>query len=138
MSAIKSLSSDFVKVDDAKKVLIDEIVTMVATSGLASLAWNRAALEEKGAKVRDVPPLQFLAYIFSTPELKAHMPAIADTYLKWSNFIYEIGISLGEERKSGIALPQIKSFAELLGADAAVLQRHLEADDIDGFIKSLL
>ncbi|MBI5274792.1 MAG: hypothetical protein HY860_07065 [Chlamydiales bacterium] len=120
------------------KANIYEIIHTMGTNGLFSLLKKKGHLQSLGKKINHVGPLQLLAYVFTEPTLKHDMKAVYSNNFKWSNFIDGLSKTLKRDWRTGIIKPQLSGFAQLVGKDPAVLEKHLERSEIDAFVKELL
>ena len=76
-----------VKVSENEGKAIAEIVTTLGTTSLVGLGFKKGHLKSLGAGLKGIGTLHFLGYIFSNPELRAHMKTIRKSSLKWDGFL---------------------------------------------------
>jgi len=127
----------YLQVTEDQKEAIYVIIKTMGTKGLFGLLKQKSKLQRLGETINNVPPLQFLAVIFSNPELKSYMPKIADSSFKWGNLIGGVKKTLNKEWSEGIAQEQIPAFATFLGLDPEPMRERLDRGDVDSFVKSL-
>ena len=126
-----------INASDKDKRIINKIISEMGSKSLFSLLKKRGEMLRLGDQIRHVPPMDFLAVIFTQPDLKHHMSTIKKSYLKWSNIVDEVGNNMNKESKLPGFEEKVKAFARLVGADSSVLLRKAEEKDWSGFVSSL-
>lgn len=100
-------------------------------------------MNRKGAMLKqEVPTLQFLAFIFTHPELTRLMKKMKkQTIVKkihWSRMSSGIRGGLQDQYDNGTLMVQLEGFAQFVGADFQKLQRASQQKNWDEFIAILM
>jgi hypothetical protein len=124
---------------DQEKNVIGHIITEMGTKSLFSLLKKRTEMLKLGDQIRNVPPLDFLGYIFSNPELKKHMYSIKKSHFKWKNIVDEIGNNMNIEMRNHEQFrTKVEAFSRLLHVDSNTLIMKAHEKDWAGFISVLM
>jgi len=98
---------------------IEEIISTMANTSTLGLAFKSKHLRRLGDEVdKKVPPLEFLAYIFSHPQLAEYMARIQTSGFKYNGFVEGLQGNLMKLHKQGCLEEQGKEFAKYLNLDA--------------------
>ena len=95
-------------------------------------------MNKMGDQIRHVPPMDFLAVIFSQEDLKHQMHSIKKSMFKWNSIVDNIAENMKKERKSPDFEDKVRNFATFLGVDAEALLHKVHHNDWAGFISQLL
>ncbi len=126
-----------ISASERDKKIINKIISDMGSKSLLSLLKKRGEMLRLGDEIRHVPPMDFLAVIFTQPELRHHMATIKKSYLKWANIVDEVGSNMNKESKLPGFEDKIKAFAKFLGADSSVLLKKAHEKDWSGFVSAL-
>lgn len=138
LTLVSSVHSSFkINATDREKKIIKEIITELGSRSLISLLAKKSDMDKLGDQIRNVPPLEFLAVIFSQKDLRDYMKTIRKSHFKWSNFIDEISTNMGREKKLPNYEDKIRSFADYMKVDEQELVRKAEEKDWSGFVNCL-
>jgi hypothetical protein len=124
-------------VGEVEKRLIYEIITTMANKNPIQLVFDKKNLDKKGKKIRHVPPIPFLYYIFSTPILKKSMREIKKDYFKWNAFIHGLSKKMKQEAKNETLNPYIEPFCQQLDLEMEKVSHYIEKHDWEGLVLSL-
>lgn len=113
------------------------IITEMGEKDLYSLFKKRKEMNKMGDQIRHVPPMDFLAVIFSQNDLKNHMHSIKKSMFKWNNIVDNIGENMKKEKKHADFDQKVRAFANYLGVDGEVLIHKAHHNDWSGFITHL-
>lgn len=115
----KSSPGDFTyNVSRADGAKITEIVQTVAHTSTVALAFKSGHLHNLGHSVdKTVASFEFLAYIFSHPELADDMALIQKSSMKYNNFVEGLYKGLVGDYNRGIFYARARGFAHFLGLD---------------------
>jgi hypothetical protein len=126
-----------ISASEKERRIIRQIISDMGSKSLFALLRKRSEMMKLGDQIRDVPPMEFLAVIFSQNDLKQHMGSIRKSHFKWKNIVDEIGENMAKERKKPDFEERVRAFAESMGADGDLLVRKAEEKDWSGFISAL-
>lgn len=104
-----------------EKEIIFTIIHEMGHRSLFSLLKEMSRLHRLGDQIRHVPPLDFLAAIFSHRESVQAMKEIKKSYFKWQNFIDGIADGMKKESCQELDEEKIKAFARLLSKNEKAL-----------------
>lgn len=115
------------KVSTADQKIIYEIVSTVGNTPAPLLLFKKNHLESLGKKIGNVPPLQFFAFVFSTPQLTQDMVKIRSSSTKYKAFISGFKPSLSEEFEKGCLIRESEGFANYLSLNPIEVKAVIEA-----------
>ena len=104
-----------------EKEIIFTIIHEMGHRSLFSLLKEMSRLHRLGDQIRHVPPLDFLAAIFSHRESVQAMKEIKKSYFKWQNFIDGVADGMKKESSQEVDEEKIKAFARLLSKNEKAL-----------------
>jgi len=128
----------FSKVDPNQKEVISEIIITMGSYSLIALGLKKSHLTHLGKKLHDVPPLQFLGWIFSNPSLRKHMRSIRKSSFKWHGFLKGLKPGLEALYHSKTRKEELLRFAHFLSVPAAPLIEKADKQDWQGFVEFLI
>jgi hypothetical protein len=123
---------------EREKQIIHHIISEMGSKSLFALLRKRSEMLKCGDQIRNVPPMDFLGYIFSQPDLKKHMHSIKKSHFKWQNILDEVGANMSKESKHQTFQDKVESFSRFLQVDSNVLKQKAERKDWSGFVNSLM
>ncbi len=95
---------------------IEEIIYTVSHKGSFGLFLKEGHLHSLGRSLdKTVPPLTFLAYIFSRPSMVVDMGRIQVNSMKYNHFVEGLRQNLVSEYQKGCLFEQAKAFSRYLG-----------------------
>ncbi len=106
---------------DQKKIY--EMITIIGSTSTGMLLFKKGRLDELRGELNHVPPLQFFAYIFSTPPLVKQMEKIQGNSMKYKPFVSGSKPGLYKEYQSGSLNQQIEGFAQYISVDPQGLKK---------------
>ena len=121
-----------------EKEIIHHIISEMGSKSLFTLLRKRSEMLKCGDQIRNVPPMDFLGYIFSQPDLRKQMHSIKKSHFKWKNIVDEIGTNMSKESKHESFHDKIESFSRFLQIDPQVLLQKAEKKDWSGFVSALM
>ena len=98
--------------------IICEIVSTVGSTSTGLLLFKKSHLEELGKKTNHIPPLQFLAYVFSKPDLVRQMEKIRSSGTKYKHFIAGFKAGLYHQYQVECLGTQVEGFANYLSLNS--------------------
>lgn len=124
---------------EQQKAYIEELITAMGEQTWFSLFKNRNHLEAIGSHINSVHPLKFLGTIFSNPNLKTHMLAIFDDFLKKGQLM-DNGLipNLNREADKGTLSKYLNAFAEEVKIPVDALQPYVQSRDWDEMVRFLI
>lgn len=123
---------------DAQKKDITYITNTLANGQLLKIKSEESSLKSAGDRILNVHPLQMLAYVFTTEELKVSMRNMQGKSFVWKEFIKGVSDSLTQENAKGNLLPFIPDFANRLNIDPNVLQSSIQSGKWEKFVDALI
>ena len=128
----------FIQATEKQKKIIGEIISEMGNKGLVSLLKKKSEMDRLGKQIEDVPPMDFMAVIFTQNNLKNHMHSIRKNYFKWSSLIDGFANNMNKERKYPDFKEKVISFAEFVGVDSNILLDRAHLKDWEGFVNILI
>ncbi|MCH9612117.1 MAG: hypothetical protein S4CHLAM102_06000 [Chlamydiia bacterium] len=118
------------------------IIHSMGNDSTLTLAFKSGRLNKAGKEIDHVPTLQFLAYIFTTPDLIQSMVKIERSSL-WSDLMGSkkkkgVAAGLQKQKDNGELEKQLKGFSEFTHGDYKTLEAMAQKNDWDGFVRSLI
>lgn len=105
-----------VDAEDGKK--IREIISTMANTSTFGLLFKKSHLKKLGNAVdKHVPPFEFLAYIFSDPDLAKSMARIQKSSFKYNGFLEGLQKNLMIVEGNGCMSIKADGFSKFLGLD---------------------
>jgi hypothetical protein len=95
------------------------IITTISGKSKFSLLFQQSALNRAGNRTTQVHPLNYLAFIFTDPELKPASQRIERVV--WKRFSESMGENLAKEAERQNVFEFISDFAEKIGVDKSQL-----------------
>ncbi len=123
---------------DAEKKVAFELIKTMGEYNVISLWLRERHMHRLGRMVEHVPPIYFLAYVFSDPILKNSMRRIRDNYFKWSHFIGGLSPKMDEMARSGALYVELPHFADFLRINYDNLYERCRQHDWEEFVKQLM
>jgi hypothetical protein len=117
---------------------ITYIITQMGTKKPAQLLFSAGKMNSAGDRIREVPTLQFLAVIFSNPQLKAYMKSIRHKKMFWDRMSEGVVNGLAAQNKKGILESELPGFCEFLSLDYAKMKGFVDRQDWLGFLCALI
>lgn len=106
------------KIDKKSAQNITEIVTTLGDTSTLGLALKKSHLQNLGDEVdQKVPSFEFLAYIFSHPELANQMAKVRTSSFKYNSFVAGLSPNMMKESKGPCFEKKVKEFANYLKVD---------------------
>ncbi len=130
--------SQFVHMTYHDKEHVAELISTLASNHVGKLLFKRKHMNRLGDSVRHVPPIEFLGYIFSRPDLRNNMNEIRQSYFKWSNFIDGLAENIERELYSGRLMSELEEFALLVDRDVRELENAAQERNWNRFVQILL
>ncbi len=125
-----------VEVSSDKMINIRFIITTLAESNTATIAWQMSALNQAGKQIKDVPPLELIKIILQDPDLKAKVLQIRDKPLVWSQFQQNIQTALAAEYAANrLNMQMIKIFCSNLSLDFSKVNKTIASQKWAEFIE---
>ena len=100
---------------------INFIVTTLGNSSLPKIKSNESSLKKAGDRIINVHPLQLLALVFTTEELKVAIRNMQGRSWVWKEFVDGITTSFDEENAVNNVTPFVSDFARRIKADVNVI-----------------
>lgn len=122
--------------DDRQKTY--QIIKTMGDYNEFSLLLRKKELKKLGREVDHVPPLSFLAYICSDPNLKVAMREIRNSYFKWHHFIKGLAPKMDNGINTNEVYRDLPDFAKLLQVSYNDLHDRCRNKDWAGFVELLL
>lgn len=123
--------------EDEKK--IDDLITSMGIHGkLTLLLHHEKRLRKIGDELRYLHPFKFLGYIFSHPELKAHMATIFDDYFKRTNFVKDFSQTMDIYDLKNKLTIYIEDFGNEINMMAYKIAPFIDNKDWEGLLKFLI
>jgi len=126
-----------IEASDKDKKIIRNLIAELGSKSLISLLAKRSEMNKMGDQIRHVPPMDFLAVVFTSKEHKEHMKSIKKSYFKWNSIIDEVGSNMGREKKKPGLERRVYAFASFMKVDANVLFQKIDHEDWAGFVTTL-
>lgn len=110
--------NNFFKVAESEGEVIREMITMMARTNPAVLAFKKNKLEALGARLRGkVNTLEFLAFVFSDHDLVQEMKLLQESSIKYKRFVEALLPKLLKEYERGDFDLRVHHFAKHLAID---------------------
>jgi hypothetical protein len=127
-----------IKMSESEKKAAHQIIKSMGDYNYFSLLIRQRELRRLGSMIDHVPPVYFLAYVFSDPLLKASMRKIRDDYFKWYAFIEGLSPKMDEMARSGALYLELPYFADFLRINYDNLYERCRQHDWEEFVKQLM
>ncbi|MCP5491686.1 MAG: hypothetical protein H7A40_01415 [Chlamydiales bacterium] len=139
LSAFTPWSNEYKEMEltEQQKADIANLLEPLATWGYLKLAFNQSEIEARGDKIRPIPFMKFLAYIFSDPQMKAYMTKIRSRGSIWSRFGASLRNSLAEQKADGNLEKYLKPFSEEVGISEETFMPYIDSQNWSGFLNVL-
>lgn len=106
-----------VKVAEQDKKTIFSILDIMANNNVLSLGLKKSNLEKMGASINHVPPLEYLAVVFTNSKATKDMKAISTSGFKWRGFIKGFSKSMMKAHDAGKLEGKLVGFSHYLHID---------------------
>ncbi len=116
------------KVGEEEGKVIRELIITMARTNPAVLAFKKGKLEALGAKLRSkVTTFEFLAFVFSDPDLVKEMKLLQESLIKYNRFVEGLSPKMLKEfEKEGFYI-RVEHFVHHLEIDPIPFTQILEA-----------
>lgn len=116
---MKKYSTEKFKFDVSPKdqKIIFSILDIMAKNNVLSLGLKKGKLEDMGKSIEHVPPLQYLAAVFTNHQATRNMRAISKSSFKWNGFTKGFSKSMMKAHAASHLEPQLVSFSHYLHVD---------------------
>lgn len=115
------------------------ILKSMATKSWTELLKSKNSMNRAGDNLDNIHPLNFLACIFKSEELKGCLHSIRDRKKIWDNFFEGLEKSLQEESQRNNMKPEfIQDFANTLGVKVADVRDQINNRNWDDLVEKLL
>ncbi len=137
-SSLLSGEEFVLSLNSSEQYAITEIISSMGEKNVGMLLLDVIRLRRLGDSIEQVPPLQFLGFVLTNPYLKSCLKKISKSSFKWSSFIDGFGGNMEKEYFQGKILPELQSFAELVGGSLEQLEGYVYHQEWEKFVKCLL
>jgi hypothetical protein len=132
-------AEDFsLNLNNSEKYAISEIISSMGEKNVAKLLLDGFRLRRLGDSIEHVPPLQFLGFVLTNPNLKENLKKISKNTFKWSSFIDAFGGNMEKELYQGKLIFQLEGFSKLVGGSLNQMEGYVYREEWESFVKSLL
>jgi hypothetical protein len=132
-------AEDFsLNLNNSEKYAISEIIVSMGEKNVAKLLLDGFRLRRLGDSIEHVPPLQFLGFVLTNPNLKENLKKISKNTFKWSSFIDAFGGNMEKELYQGKLIFQLEGFSKLVGGSLNQMEGYVYREEWESFVKSLL
>ena len=132
-------SDDFEKlpISEQDKQNIAALLTPLSSWSMMKLAFNQSEVEALGDRIRNIPFMRFLAYIFSDPQMKQMMTTIRGRSAIWRRFGSSLQRSLADNYANGQLTAYLEGFSEEVQIPKEELETFVQKQDWSGFLNRL-
>lgn len=127
-----------VEITERQGKCIETIFYSLAEKSAAGLMFNALQLRSMGKEIDPIPPLQFLGYIVSKPEIIAHMKKTEGKYFQWNAFISGFGDKCNKKTVYNQIRDDLAAFAEMTGFTVVELIPFVDTKDWQGLVKYII
>jgi hypothetical protein len=117
-----------------EKDLTYNLIHRLGNKSTAHLLYHQGALRSIGNKIDHIPPLQFLSFIVTHPELKPALRLLLDRMITRSNFIDGASEKLIAQKKSGRLLREIEGFCNYINKEYSRVEIYCKQEQWAQFI----
>jgi len=125
------------ELSEQQKTDIANLLRPLASWGYLKLAFNQSEVEARGDKIRPIPFMKFLGYIFSDPQMRAYMTKIRSRGSIWNRFGMSLQKSLAEQNSDGNLEKYLKPFSAEVGISEETFKPYIESENWAGFLHVL-
>ncbi len=101
------------------------LIDTMANTGVFGLAFKQGSLKRVGKEISHIPPLEFLAVIFSDPYLSRCMLTIQRSSLKYNHFIEGMQKNMMIQHQSGALKERLPLFSRQVGINHSELSKRM-------------
>ena len=105
---------------------------------VTKLVFETRRLNKLGDSIRHVPPLQFVGFVLTDGHLTNCLRKMKKSYFKWSTFMNGFSDNMDREFAEGRLQQDLPGFAELVGANKAVLEGYANKHAWENFVVCML